>query len=68
MKNDDILKSLLFVWQAVVVTNTILQEEHMKLCPKLRVIDVSMMFAGLFNLRLTYFIPTFAGTLTLSYL
>jgi hypothetical protein len=34
--------------QAVVVTNTILQEEHMKLCPKLRVIDVSMMFAGLY--------------------
>jgi hypothetical protein len=39
---------LLFRVQAVVVTNTILQEEHMKLCPKLRVIDVSMMFAGLY--------------------
>ena len=31
--------------QAVVVTNTMLQEDHMKLCPKLQVIDVSMMFA-----------------------
>ncbi|XP_039287121.1 ribose-phosphate pyrophosphokinase 1 isoform X2 [Nilaparvata lugens] len=32
-------------FEAVVVTNTIPQEEHMKDCPKVRCIDVSMMFA-----------------------
>ncbi|XP_073976991.1 phosphoribosyl pyrophosphate synthetase isoform X3 [Rhodnius prolixus] len=32
-------------FEAVVVTNTIPQDEHMKDCPKVRCIDVSMMFA-----------------------
>ncbi|XP_046663672.1 ribose-phosphate pyrophosphokinase 1 isoform X1 [Homalodisca vitripennis] len=32
-------------FEAVVVTNTIPQEQHMKDCPKIRCIDVSMMFA-----------------------
>ncbi|KAF4526179.1 hypothetical protein B566_EDAN015236 [Ephemera danica] len=32
-------------FEAVVVTNTIPQEEHMKECPKIQCIDVSMMFA-----------------------
>ncbi|XP_075228944.1 phosphoribosyl pyrophosphate synthetase isoform X2 [Lycorma delicatula] len=32
-------------FEAVVVTNTIPQEQHMKDCPKVRCIDVSMMFA-----------------------
>jgi len=32
-------------FEAVVVTNSMPQEEHMKVCDKLRVIDVSMMFA-----------------------
>ncbi len=50
-----------------MVTNTILQEEHMKLCPKLRVIDVSMMFAGLLILKLTVFIPTLIKKIFLIY-
>ncbi|KAG8038000.1 hypothetical protein G9C98_006325 [Cotesia typhae] len=32
-------------FEAVVVTNTIPQDEHMKDCPKIQCIDVSMMFA-----------------------
>ncbi|GLH00198.1 Ribose-phosphate pyrophosphokinase [Gryllus bimaculatus] len=32
-------------FEAVVVTNTIPQEQHMKDCPKIQCIDVSMMFA-----------------------
>ncbi|XP_054274728.1 ribose-phosphate pyrophosphokinase 1 isoform X1 [Macrosteles quadrilineatus] len=32
-------------FEAVVVTNTIPQEQHMKDCPKIKCIDVSMMFA-----------------------
>ncbi|KAG8225273.1 hypothetical protein J437_LFUL006506 [Ladona fulva] len=32
-------------FEAVVVTNTIPQEKHMKECPKIQCIDVSMMFA-----------------------
>ncbi|XP_059468874.1 ribose-phosphate pyrophosphokinase 1 isoform X5 [Neocloeon triangulifer] len=32
-------------FEAVVVTNTIPQEEHMRDCPKIQCIDVSMMFA-----------------------
>ncbi|XP_031346494.1 ribose-phosphate pyrophosphokinase 1 isoform X2 [Photinus pyralis] len=32
-------------FEAVVVTNTIPQDEHMKECPKIQCIDVSMMFA-----------------------
>lgn len=32
-------------FEAVVVTNSMPQDEHMKICPKLKVIDVSMMFA-----------------------
>ncbi|KRX58938.1 Ribose-phosphate pyrophosphokinase 2 [Trichinella sp. T9] len=33
------------VFEAVVVTNTIPQEENMKLCPKIKCIDISMILA-----------------------
>ncbi|XP_038658378.1 ribose-phosphate pyrophosphokinase 2-like isoform X3 [Scyliorhinus canicula] len=32
-------------FEAIVVTNTIPQEEKMKICPKVRVVDISMMLA-----------------------
>ena len=36
---------IIFMFQAVVVTNTLSQDHNMKTCDKIQCIDVSMMFA-----------------------